>query len=76
MKTYDFCIYAPNEPDYWGQFDSQKELFNYLVLAVPGFVPHEHLQVKECTDFRANYRVGNTLIVVIDGKEKELCKAT
>jgi hypothetical protein len=71
----DFCIYTPNERDYWGQFDSQKELFDYLALAVPGFVPHEHLQVKECTEFRANYRVGDTLIVVLEVKEKELCKA-
>ena len=65
---YDFCIYAPNEPDYWGQFDNQKELFDYLSLAVPGFVPHEHLCPKECTDQRANYRISDTLIVVKERK--------
>jgi len=63
-SKYDFCIYTPNEPDYWGQFDNQRELFDYLSLAVPGFVPHEHLRPEESTEFRANYRVGSTLVVV------------
>lgn len=63
-KTYDFCIYTPAESPYWGQFDSQKELFDYLTLAVPGFVPHEHLRPDECTECRANYRVGNTLVII------------
>jgi hypothetical protein len=61
---YDFCIYTSGEPDYWGQFDSQKDLFQYLSLAVPGFSPHEHL--CQSTEQKANYRVGNTLITVLE----------
>ncbi len=63
---YDFCIYTPGEPDYWGQFESQRELFEYLSLAVPGFNPHECYRPTESNEFRANYRVGDTLIVVME----------
>ena len=57
-RKIDFCIYAPSEPDYWGQFDSLTELFEYLKLAVPGFEPNECLDIEFTSEHRALYHVG------------------
>ena len=60
----DFCIYEIGAKDYWGQFESRTELFNYLKEVLPGFDPHIHLNVKACTEQKAVYDFGDLIRVV------------
>ena len=64
-RRLDFCIYTPNEEDYWGQFEKSSDLFSFLETAVPGFKAHSAYDPKNSGKSTTHYRVNDTLIVVI-----------
>jgi len=58
-KRIEFCLYEPGQEDYWGQFGSQKELFDWMKL-----VGNFEYDAKSSNPNHAFYRDGEKLIVV------------
>ena len=54
----DFCIYTPNDKDYWGQV-TNKEFFEMLDKEFPGW----EIDPKASNDARAHYKKNDALIV-------------
>lgn len=62
----DFCIYEDGKQDYYGQFNSHKELFAYLVTVFPSFRPDDAYSLKDSNEHKAIYYYNNVKIVVIE----------
>lgn len=62
-KVVEFCIYTPNEPDYWGQFGTSKEMFAYL----KAHYPDHQYDSKISNAHYARYRAANGVLIVITG---------
>ncbi len=56
----EFCVYTPDQPDYWGEFRTRKELFAFMDEHFPGYT----YDSKNSNQLQARYTCGGVLIIV------------
>ena len=59
----EFCIYTPDQPDYWGQFNTGNEMRAYLKQHYPD---HQY-DSKISNAHYARYHAANGVLIVITG---------